>query len=499
MGTNAFIEGALEWYENATKKEAYRKDPALWAKDKLGMHLWSRQNDIAQSIVDNKRTAVKSSNSVGKTYLAAILACWWIDVYPENQTLVISTASTGAQVHKVLWRYIRQIHAEFNLKGYVTQSSEWKTAEGVLLGFGRKPDGDDVTGFQGYHADYILVLADEAGNIPEPLFAGFEAVTVNDTSRVLAIGNPDVYGSYFHQIFQVPEERSVWNRMTISSFDTPAFTGEKVPQTILDNLASPQWAADRAKEWGENSPRYQAKVMGEFPDISETTLFSQSTVNMGMDTEKDFVDLEPIVLGVDVARFGTDFSVVYQYQGGKLRLLDSWSMCDTVESANRICKLAWSTKATEVRIDAVGLGAGVFDMVQHYNNGQFSVIGMVGNASSPDLDRWRNIRSYWYDEMRRKMSHGEIDLDVDDKQLVDELCLLEYHFKNSRASLQVESKDDMRTRGVKSPDFADAAMYACADLGFDPEDPVNQMEIGEEYEYELQQLFADFNSGGSPF
>lgn len=481
------------------KNLAYRKDPALWIKDVMGKELWSRQKDIAQSVVDNKRTSVKSSNSVGKSYLAAMLACWWVSVYPENQTLVITTASTGPQVHKVLWRYIRQFHAEHNLKGYVTMGSEWKTDDGTLLGFGRKPDGDDVTGFQGYHADYILVLADEAGNIPEPLFAGFEAVTVNDTSRIMAIGNPDVHGSYFHKIFKTPEEQSVWERMTISSFDTPAFTGEVVPQTILDNLASQQWVADRAKEWGVDSPRYQAKVMGEFPDQSESTLFSQSTINAGINTEKDPDVHVPIHLGVDIARFGTDFSAIYACQGGKIRKLASWSFADTIESTNRILHFAFELEVTEVRIDGVGVGAGVLDMVRAKSEARFVTIGIVGNAASPDLDKWLNARAYWYDEMRRRMAQGELDIDSEDTTLQDELGIIEYKFSKARGALQIESKDEMKSRGVKSPDFADAAMYSCAVMTIDPTDPVNHARPGDTIDVAAEEFLQQFENQISPF
>jgi hypothetical protein len=482
MSINNAMQNAAKQLGWHSRQLEYRTNPALWIKDVMGKELWSRQGEIAQSVVDNKRTAVKSSNSVGKSYLAAMLACWWVSVYPENQTLVITTASTGPQVHKVLWRYVRQFHSDYNLKGYVTMASEWRTDDGTLLGFGRKPDGDDVTGFQGYHADYILVLADEAGNIPEPLFAGFEAVTVNDTSRIVAIGNPDVHGSYFHSIFKKPEDQSVWKRMTISSFDTPAFTGEKVPQTILDNLASKQWVADRAKEWGVDSPRYQAKVLGEFADQSEATLFSQTTINAGIDCELDPDVHVPIHLGVDVARFGTDFSTVYSYQGGKVRKVAHWSFCDTVESANRIIHWAFELKATEVRIDGVGIGAGVLDMVTHRSEGRFETIGIVGNAMSPDLDKWLNARAFYYDDMRQRMKNGELDIDPEDTALQDELGIIEYKFSKSRGALQIESKDDMRKRGVKSPDFADGAMYACADLGIDPTDPIHKLVQGSTFE-----------------
>lgn len=498
MSFSVVLADAAKELERQAKQEEYKTNPALWCKDYLNMDLWSMQKTIAQSVVDNKRTAVKSSNSVGKSWLAAALACWWVSVFPVNQTLVITTASTGPQVHRILWRYIRQMHEEHGLKGYVTMSSEWKTDNGTLLGFGRKPDGEDVTGFQGFHADYILVIADEAGNIPEPLFAGFEAVTVNDTSRIFAIGNPDIHGSYFHSIFKQSEEKSVWKRYTISAYDTPAFTKEPVSQTILDNLASPQWVADRKKEWGESSPRYQAKVLGEFPDQSENTLFSQTVLNAGIDAEIATDEMTNVRLGVDIARFGTDFSAVYSYKNGKVRKEASWSMCDTIESANRIVRLAHELGATEVRIDGVGVGAGVLDMVGAKSDGRFETVGIIGNGRSPDGDKWLNARAFFYDDMRRRMSEGEIDIDPDDTTLIDELGIIEYKFSRSRGALQIESKDDMRSRGVKSPDFADAAMYACADIGIDPSNPIAKLKPGEEYSIDPSEFF-DFDVQISPY
>jgi hypothetical protein len=489
---------AAEELRRQRKIEEYRKDPALWIKDVMGKDLWSLQGEIAKSVVENKRTAVKSSNSVGKSYLAAMLVCWWVSVYPEHKSLAITTASTGPQVHKVLWRYVRQFHAEYGLKGYVTMDSEWKTNDGTLLAFGRKPDGDDVTGFQGYHADFILVIADEAGNIPEPLFAGFEAVTVNDTSRIFAIGNPDVHGSYFHGIFKKPESESVWNRMTISAFDTPAFTGEKVSADIVNNLASPQWVEDRKKEWGEGSPRYQAKVLGEFADQSESTLFSQSTINKGIDTEIEVDDLVPVYLGVDIARFGTDMSVIYENRGGRCRLVASWSYADLVESANRIEKWANELRAVEVRIDGAGIGAGVYDVLNHRQR-EWQLVGIQGNAQSPDLDKWSNYRAFAYDSLRLKMANGKIDIDPEDTLLQDELGIIEYKFNLTRGALQIESKDDMRRRGVKSPDFADALMYACADLPIDPAHPVAAVPMGETFQVELEDFMLGESMEISPF
>lgn len=137
-------------------------------------------------------------------------------------------------------------------------------------------------------------------------------------------------------------------------------------------------------------------------------------------------------------------------------------------------------------------------MLNAMNQGLYVPIGLVGNAASPDLDKWLNARAYWYDTVREEMRLGHIDLQFDDEKLQDELLDLEYKFSSSRNSLQIDSKDDIRKRLGKSPDYADAFIYAAINLDFDPSDPLNQMEPGEEFEYEIEQLWYDMTSGWSP-
>lgn len=492
---DAMLE-ASKHLEIQRKQVFYRTHPDEWVKDRIGGHLWSKQAEIALSVVANKRTAVKSSNGVGKSFLAAILACWWIDTHPIGRALVITTAPTFIQISRILWRYIRRLHQENNLYGTVNLTNEWKSPDGTLMGFGRKPNDDDISGFQGYHEDYILVIADEAGGISETLYTGFEAITTNDEARLLAIGNPDNRGTEFHKTFSTPD--NIWTKFTISAFDTPVFTGEAVPDEIRRGLTSKQWVEDRAQDWGTDSPRYQAKVMGEFPDQSENTLFSQTVLARGYDTEL-FIDSESTpILGVDIARYGSDFSTCYSYHDGVLRFIKKWSMTDTVESAEIIRDIAFETGAREVRVDGVGIGAGVWDNLQRMSDARFEVVGMIGNAGSPDLDKWANARAFWYDTMRQKMHDAKLDTDFDDRKLKEELEGIQYSF-NNHGGIKIESKDDMKKRGVKSPDYADAAMYASADLTIDPTDPISKLKTGDEFSLALEDMLDEWDSGISPW
>ena len=166
---------------------------------------------------------------------------------------------------------------------------------------------------------------------------------------------------------------------------------------------------------------------------------------------------------MDLARFGEDESKIYINRGGKLRKYAEWSKATAVESANRVHQAAMETGAQEVRVDGAGLGGPVIDQLVAIANGRYTVISMMGSAASPDRTRWFNARAFNFDNLREKMLTGQIDIDPDDKGLLDEMMMLRYKF-HSTGSIQIESKDEMKSRGVKSPDNLDAAVYASVDL-----------------------------------
>jgi hypothetical protein len=140
------------------------------------------------------------------------------------------------------------------------------------------------------------------------------------------------------------------------------------------------------------------------------------------------------------------------------------------------------------------------DIVSHISDNRYEVVGMIGNASSPDIDKWVNARAYWYDTMREKMYLRQIDMSLDDeaaKDLEDELGTLEYFF-SKRGGLQIMDKAEIRKQTGKSPDFADAACYACADLGFDPTLEESKLRVGDEYSMGLEDILEAWESQISP-
>ena len=438
--------------EDAEQQAAWRRDPAKWAADRLGgARLWSKQRDIVASVVENRRTAVKSSHGTGKSWTAGMIAAWWIDTHPAGEAIVVSTAPTYKQVHAVLWEEIRKQHRTGQLPGVVTLDDEWKI-DGMLVGMGRKPADHDEHGFQGIHRRYVLAIIDEACGVPKSIYTGVEAITTNADCRILAIGNPDDPNSEFGKICA---PGSGWNVLQIASQDSPNFTGEPVPDALRYLLPTPEWVDDAAKRWGVDSPLYTSKVLGEFPEVGDNTLISPAWIKAAQDRE-----LPPAgdsVLGVDVARFGTDKTILLHRQGPVARIVRTIGSSPTTQTAGEVLALM-RTHAASANVDGVGVGGGVVDILTEMGA---DVHDLQAGSAASDTERFVNARAEWYWGLRERFEQGDIDIDPLDDELAAQLGAIRFEY-TSRGQIKIESKDDMAKRGMPSPDRADALMLAYA-------------------------------------
>ena len=412
--------------------------------------------------------------------IASVLACWWVSTKPPGQAIVVSTAPTYAQVNKILWEEIRKHHSkaaigEYPMPGRVTQADEWKLNDGQIVGFGRKPAKGDRHSFHGIHRRYVLALLDEACGVPEEIWTGVEAITTNIGCRILAIGNPDDRNTDFGKNFLESKTSHLWTRISIPASTTPNFTGEVVPKLLNEVLVSREWAEERKADWGEKDPRYISKVEARFPEQSMSSLFSPALIADAIDEPPAPSNYGILRLGVDVARFGADKTVVASYSGITAQIEESWSGTDTVSSAHKVVEIAERLKGerkaawVEIRVDGVGLGAGVIDTLNARSallpEPWFTVYEMHGSASPPgdmggSVYGFYNARAYWFDQLRQKMRNGSVKFIDPDEVIADDLKMVFYSIKNSR--LLIASKEDMKAQYGRSPDFADAVAYATA-------------------------------------
>lgn len=486
----------------------YDDDPELWVTDKLDEYVTRDQAKIMRSVVENRYTAVPSCHDIGKSFSASRLVAWWIDTHPPGEAFVVTTAPTAAQVTAILWREIGKAHRKGHLIGRVTGMNEWKLTHQFgadeLVAYGRKPADYDPTAFQGIHARYILIIIDEACGVPKALYDAVDSLATNENARVLAIGNPDDPSSFFAEVCK-PD--SGWNVIPVDALTSSGFTRERcapypelvaymiqegipptdevIPEDLYPMLVSPLWVWERIKRWGVNSPIFTSKVRGRFPHVTIDTLIHPHWVELAKAR-----DVPPATsharMGVDVARYGTDHTIIMMRRGGHCRVVEDIGAGPVTEVAGKVLQHGLGVAdgslllAPIACIDDTGVGGGVTDIL--IEEGYPVVPVIAGSAATQMLPnkkpRFVNRRSELLWNLRDALAgpsgtgeDGWLDLDPDDTELHAQLTDIKYEI-NRHGQIKVESKDEIKKRrsgGLDiaestSPDRADALSYAlCPD------------------------------------
>jgi phage terminase large subunit len=431
----------------------YREDPCAFVTEVLGVHLYSRQREIVEAVRDHERVACKAGNAVGKSVAAACLILAWLAGGPGS--VVVSTSATDAQLRRVLWRETRKRfkQAPGFFDGAVVTETEIRLRDDWLaVGFST----DTPEAMQGIHAERLLVVVDEASGVEEAIFDAIEGLLAGGDARVLLLGNPLRTSGSFYDAFH--SKRDEWHCITVDAFSTPNFTGEEVPRALRKNLVSRRWV-ERLEKRSAGSNTYLVKVLGEFPSQQDDAVISRTdleaaqaqTVEPGL----------PLLLGLDVARFGNDQSVLALRQGYRVRVIDSWQGKALTETTGRVLDHVRRLQAEHARrprviVDDVGLGGGVTDGLREQG---VDVVAFNAGARAKRPADFPNRRSeVWF-------TAAEVlpllDLDPRDEQLARELLAPTFSFDSSGARV-VEQKSNTRKRLGRSPDRADSVLLTLA-------------------------------------
>jgi hypothetical protein len=322
---------------------------------------------------------------------------------------------------------------------------------------------DTADQFQGFHNPNMFIVVDEAEGVSDEIFEAVESVmTSAETSRLLLIGNPTTVAGAFRRAFH--EERNLYHAITISALDSPNVAAGKI---LVPGLTTAQWVQERQEIWGEDNPLYRARVLGEFPEQAEDTLIRLSDIEAAANgelpasprskgvSEPIEVDENDVVLAVDVARFGSDQSVILCRRGQRVEELKAFRGLDTMQLAGRVAAAIQELQPRQVYIDEVGVGAGVVDRLREQG---YRVKGINVARTATQSTIFANLRAEGYWKLREMFSAGLITIPPDN-QLMGELAATRYSY-DSLGRVIMESKDDMRGRGLPSPDRADALMMA---------------------------------------
>jgi phage terminase large subunit len=450
-------------------------DPVAWAqahpvefiREAFDAELWHMQKLVIESVRDNARTAVRSCHGIGKSFLAAHVALWFLLTHPYS--LVATTAPTFRQVKKILWQEIAKATAKAEAAKKHLGGKQLKTEYIIAPGwFAFGFSSDDATAAQGLHARYVLLIYDEASGIPEETYEALEGALTSEHTRLLEIGNPTDPTTTFAKEFKLPGT----SKFAISAFDTPNFTtfgitlddvingtweqkinGQPLP---MPWLITPTWVADKVKRWGVNSPAFKARVMAEFPDLGDNTLISLAWLDKARQNEVEPEDNEDIELSVDVARFGGDEFVIGKKHGYHFRVIEGVRGISTVDAENLIMRRKKDTKAKRVKIDGGGMGIGIYDHLKAHG---LKVVDMQAGGTAIENEEYVNARAEWFWNLRKDFEAGLFDIDEHDDDLYGQLSSIRYAY-DSKGRIKIESKDDMKKRGLQSPDRADAMAMA---------------------------------------
>lgn len=433
--------------QRASGYDLYRDDPVGFIRDILDERPWSIQERIALSVRDNPNTAVPSCFGSGKDWIAARIGLWWV----ATGGVLVATSNSFPQLRDIFWRELRKGHKRGLLPGNPTNGNDlrWEIDD-YHFAIGRKPDDNDPEGLQGTHAARVLVIVDEANGVGAPLWEATNGLVVNEQSRRLAIGNPwEPQGPFYEAC-----RSSTWHVIPVSVFDTPNFTGEPVPQKAKDELVTPFWVEERRAEGLEGTPWWTAKVLGQFPDSASDQVIPLALVEQAR--------LVPYVMdgreaaGLDVARFGTDDSVLVEGSGNGPDLITIVHGHDTMDVAGMGARFLRDRRG-HLAVDVVGVGSGVYDRLREQRIG--GTLHEVQAGAGPENDAMLNVRAELWWNVRDALYRGEISLarmpENEYQRLRSELTGPTYRHTSS-GRVQIESKEEMKARGLPSPDLADA-------------------------------------------
>lgn len=446
----------------------YRREPVRWAKEVASVDLWSKQREILESVRDNKRTVVKSCHQVGKSFTAALTVCWWLATHPPGSAFVVTTAPTFAQVRSILWREIGALHTRAMLPGKCNQT-EWSMGT-KLVAIGRKPSDHNQHGMQGLHAEYMLAVIDEGCGVNKTMYDAISSLVADEGGKQLAIGNPDTIDGEFYQIFK---PNSGWNQITISAFDSPNFTGEKVPEKVRKSLIHPDWQIDRAGYWGEESALYQSKVLGEFPTIGDPW----QVIPLGWANQCRYLDLpggkKPIEAGVDVGA-GNDRTVITIREGKKLTAVYVFVNPDPVKTSGQIAHVLREHAVTCTKVDSNGVGWGIYgslrdsssvynlesDRTTHSSEIVPINVSMSATLGNEHLYLNRRAEMWWLGRELSRLQGWDFSglPQAMQDDLINELVMPKYEIVDSHGKIKIEPKDKIIDRLRASPDLAESAL-----------------------------------------
>jgi hypothetical protein len=444
----AFVLYTFPWGQQGTPLEHF-PGPRKWQRQILGDlrdHIKANNGKVD---FDTARLAIASGRGIGKSALVSWLTIWMLSSRIGSTTIV--SANSEAQLRSVTWAEITKWLAMslnshwFEIAATRIMPAKWLTElverdlkKGTRYWSveGRLWSEENPDAYAGVHNfDGVMLIFDEASGIPDSIWSVSDGFFTENTPHRfhLAFSNPRRNTGYFYETFH--SKRAFWTTRVIDARDVEG-TDKNLYQRIID-------------EYGPDSYQASVEVYGNFPSEGDDQFIGSTLVDDAVKRTPARDATAPIVIGVDPARFGADATVIAVRQGRDILELRRHRGADTMEVAGHVIDAIEQYKPALVCIDEGGLGAGVVDRLKEQ---RYKIRGVNFGNKAKNQTMWGNKRAEMWGAMRDWLKTGHIP---SDRFLKTDLISPRTK-PDSKGTLFLESKKDMKSRGLASPDAADA-------------------------------------------
>lgn len=479
----------------------FRNDWARYFTDALDVdQLETYQRKILRTIQDNDRIVVAACHDLGKTFTMARVAMTILTLYPQSK--IITTAPTFNQVERILWSEIRAAHAKakWPLGGKLNMTDWTFSPDWFALGFSPRNetgggDGQGTTSsFQGFHPKdkgFLVILFDEATGIPLPVWTMAEGLMTSANVKFIAIGNPTSKESEFFRCFKSKN----WAKLYLTCFDSPNLIANGITnkdllraevetvramndddarkrlqsyRIVKPYLLTTKWVVEQVMKWGFDHPLTVSKIFGEFPEANDKTLIGLGYIEQSQLRVYWPQPSDRKVIGVDVARYGADSTVLTAMHGKRQLSRNEFFKQSITAVVGEVIAMSRAIGGADVIVvDETGLGGGVvdglLDEVGQALPKNCEVRGVQFGANPEDEDdkaQYVNMKARIFGLLRDDLKAADGLQLLNESVYLEELPSIMFTY-DKKGRLVIESKDDYKKRtGRRSPDNADSLALA---------------------------------------
>ncbi len=424
-----------------------QNDPVRFVRAVLGVNPDPWQIDALNALARGENVSIRSGHGVGKTALLAWCVLWFLSTRPYCR--IPCTAPTGHQLSDLLWAEISLWLNRSPLKGLIT----WTATKVGLVGseeswFAVARACTKPENLAGFHAPHLLYIVDEASGVPDKIMQAVDGALTTANAQIIMAGNPTRLSGYFYDSHH--RARSQWHTLHVSSEDSPRVSNE--------------YPTAMAAKWGKDTDIYRVRVKGDFPLGESEAFIRLDLVEAAILRWHDAKPDGACELGVDVARYGDDETVLALREGGYVHELECYRQWSTTQTTGRVVQIVKERFPAAVKVDDTGVGGAVTDgLVESCDSlglHRTQIVPVNFGGAGDSEGHYDNAASVMWGRVRDMLIAGEIAL-PDDTDLAAQLTTRRWK-TTSKGKIRLESKDDMKRRGLPSPDRADALVLAFA-------------------------------------